>query len=86
MRIAITGATGFIGRYMVRGMLGAGHAVTALCRPGREDALDLPEEAAAVGGSVEGVLAEGYRTRDIAADGGDVVGTSRMGDVVAGAV
>jgi nucleoside-diphosphate-sugar epimerase len=45
MRIAITGATGFIGRYMVRGMLGAGHSVTALCRPGREHALDLPEGA-----------------------------------------
>ncbi len=43
MKIAITGATGFIGRYMVRGMLGAGHEVRVLCRPGREDALELPE-------------------------------------------
>jgi nucleoside-diphosphate-sugar epimerase len=42
MRIAITGATGFIGRYMVRGMLNAGHEVTVLCRPGREEALELP--------------------------------------------
>lgn len=39
MRIAITGATGFIGQYMVRGMLGAGHQVRALARPGRASAL-----------------------------------------------
>lgn len=43
-RIAITGATGFIGRFLVKGMAADGHAVRALCRPGREDALDLPEE------------------------------------------
>ena len=28
----------------------------------------------------------GYRTADIAADGGEVVGTSKMGDVIAGRV
>ena len=48
--------------------------------------LGLAEEAAAVEESVEGVLAEGYRTADIASDGGDLVGTSRMGDVIAGRV
>ena len=48
--------------------------------------LQLAEEAAAVEESVEGVLAEGYRTADIASDGGDLVGTSRMGDVIAGRV
>ena len=48
--------------------------------------LDLEEEAEAVERSVEGVLAEGYRTPDIAADGGDVVRTSAMGDVIAGRV
>ncbi len=42
MKIAITGATGFIGRYMVKGMLAAGHSVRVLCRPGRERALELP--------------------------------------------
>ncbi len=46
----------------------------------------LEEEAVAVEQAVEGVLAEGYRTRDIEADGGDVVGTSRMGDVIAGRI
>ena len=48
--------------------------------------LQLAEEAAAVEESVEGVLAEGYRTADIASDGGDLVGTSRMGAVIAGRV
>ena len=48
--------------------------------------LGLEAEATAVEQSVEGVLAEGYRTGDIAADGGDVVGTSEMGSVIAGRV
>ena len=48
--------------------------------------LGLEEEAAAVEASVEGVLAEGYRTPDIAADGGEVVSTARMGNTVAGRV
>ena len=46
----------------------------------------LEDEARAVEASVEGVLAEGYRTPDIASDGGEVVGTSRMGTVLAGRV
>ncbi len=45
MKIAITGATGFIGRYMVKGMAAAGHEVRVLCRPGRESALELPPGA-----------------------------------------
>ena len=48
--------------------------------------LGLEEEASAVEGAVDGVLAEGYRTRDIARDGGEVVSTSAMGDVIAGRV
>jgi nucleoside-diphosphate-sugar epimerase len=44
MRIAVTGATGFIGRYMVRGLAREGHAVRALVRPGRESALEHPPE------------------------------------------
>jgi nucleoside-diphosphate-sugar epimerase len=42
MRIAITGATGFIGGYMVRGMAAAGHTVRVLVRPGRETAVRHP--------------------------------------------
>ena len=48
--------------------------------------LGLEEEASAVESAVDGVLAEGYRTRDIARDGGEVVSTSAMGDVIAGRV
>jgi 3-isopropylmalate dehydrogenase len=48
--------------------------------------LGLEDEAVAVEESVEGVLAEGYRTGDIAADGDDVVNTREMGDVIAGRV
>ncbi len=46
----------------------------------------LDDEAAAVERAVDGVLAEGYRTGDIAADGGTVVTTARIGDVIAGAI
>ena len=46
----------------------------------------LEEEAQAVEQAVEGVLSEGYRTPDIAGDGGEVVGTERMGTVLAGRV
>ncbi len=48
--------------------------------------LGLDEEADAIERAVDGVLAEGYRTPDIAADGGDVVGTTRMGDIISGLV
>ena len=46
--------------------------------------LGLKNEATAVEESVEGVLAEGYRTRDISGDGGEVVGTNEMGEIIAG--
>jgi nucleoside-diphosphate-sugar epimerase len=39
MRIALTGATGFIGGYMARGLSEDGHTIRMLCRPGRESAL-----------------------------------------------
>lgn len=48
--------------------------------------LKLDDETQAVEQSVEAVLAEGYRTPDIAGDGGDVVSTTEMGDVIAGRV
>jgi 3-isopropylmalate dehydrogenase len=48
--------------------------------------LGLDAEAAAVEQAVEGVLAEGYRTPDIGADGGEVIDTVRMGSVIAGRV
>jgi NADH dehydrogenase len=42
MRIALTGSTGFIGRYVVRGLAGAGHDLRLLVRPGRESAAERP--------------------------------------------
>ena len=48
--------------------------------------LGLDDEAEAVEQSVEGVLAEGYRTPDIAGDGGEVYGTTEMGGVIAGRI
>ena len=48
--------------------------------------LGLDAEAQAIEQSVEGVLAEGYRTPDIASDGGEVCKTTEMGDVIAGRV
>ena len=48
--------------------------------------LGLDEEATAVEEAVEGVLAEGYRTADIAGDGGELTDTVRMGSVIAGGV
>lgn len=48
--------------------------------------LGLEQEADAVEQSVEGVLSEGYRTADIASDGGEAVKTTEMGDIIAGRV
>jgi len=42
MLIAITGATGFIGGYLARGLAAAGHDLCMLARPGREHALPRP--------------------------------------------
>lgn len=39
MRVLITGATGYVGGGVARRLLAGGHEVTALCRPGREEAL-----------------------------------------------
>jgi len=46
--------------------------------------LHLYNEADAVERAVEGVLSEGFRTTDISSDGGEIVATQRMGDLIAG--
>lgn len=51
LRVAVTGASGFIGGYMVRGMMRAGHTVRALARPGREAAVQ--DVAKGVDGKLE---------------------------------
>jgi len=63
MKIAITGATGFIGRYMLHGMARAGHDVRVLARPGRESAIDQPAERRAeihVGDITDASSLEGF--------------------------
>ena len=45
--------------------------------------LKLEREAQAVESAVEQVLAEGYRTGDIAQPGGETVSTTVMGDLIA---
>jgi nucleoside-diphosphate-sugar epimerase len=43
MRIAVTGATGFLGRYLVRHLAGGGHALRCWYRPGSDRAgIDAP--------------------------------------------
>jgi 3-isopropylmalate dehydrogenase len=42
--------------------------------------LELEDEARAVEGAVEAVLAESYRTRDIHGENTTLVGTAEMGD------
>jgi nucleoside-diphosphate-sugar epimerase len=46
MNISITGATGFIGSYLLRTLAARGHSVRALARPGREDAVERPDGTA----------------------------------------
>ncbi|MFT7670719.1 MAG: nucleoside-diphosphate-sugar epimerase [Planctomycetota bacterium] len=53
MRIALTGATGFIGNYLVKALTERGHDLRCLIREGRESA--LPETT---GGSVEPFVAD----------------------------
>ena len=43
MKIALTGGTGFIGRFLMRRLLNDGHEVRALVRPGRASALSPSE-------------------------------------------
>ena len=46
----------------------------------------LNEEAEAIEKAVDSALAEGYRTADIASDGGSIVNTTKMGDVISGII
>jgi 3-isopropylmalate dehydrogenase len=48
--------------------------------------LELPDEAAAVERAVEGVLASGHRTADLAEPGQPTVGTQAMGDLIVAAL
>ncbi len=65
MRIAVTGSTGFIGRYVVRGLARAGHSLRLLARPGREAAVERP----AVDGEAAFEIHSGDLTRGETLDG-----------------
>ncbi len=45
--------------------------------------LDLDKEADAIEAAVAAVLKEGYRTTDIMSEGCTLVGTDKMGDLIA---
>ena len=60
--------------------------ITALSRVSHLVSFGMADEADSIESAVESVLSEGYRTADISADGGDVVGTTQMGDVIAGQI
>jgi uncharacterized protein YbjT (DUF2867 family) len=55
MRVAVTGATGFVGRHIVRSLLDRGHHVTALLRP--SPASRLPAGVEPVPGSLDNASA-----------------------------
>ena len=64
--VAVTGATGFVGRHLVRALLDRGHSVVALARDEKKAREALPKEALASGRVrvVEGdVLGEGVAER-----------------------
>jgi nucleoside-diphosphate-sugar epimerase len=73
MRIAVTGATGFVGRYIVANLIAAGHRVVAWRRPS-SDASGFPEGDTP--GSLEwidGGLGDDRAARDLVRDADAVV-------------
>lgn len=62
MRVFVAGATGAIGRHLVPALIEAGHAVTAMCRAARADAVrDLGAEPAIADPLDEGEVLEAVR-------------------------
>ena len=57
MRIAIIGATGFVGSYLVDAFLANDHEVTALVRPGSEAKLQQAERVQTVSGDLDSAAA-----------------------------
>ncbi|MDZ7644639.1 MAG: NAD(P)H-binding protein [Woeseiaceae bacterium] len=53
MRVALFGATGFIGSYLVDALLAAGHEPAALVRPGSEHRLRQPERCLPIAGTID---------------------------------
>lgn len=63
MRILVTGATGQVGRHLVRQLLDAGHHVRALTR--RPESADLPAGTEIVGGDLADLTSVGGIFRDV---------------------
>jgi NADH dehydrogenase len=55
MRVAIFGATGFVGNYLVRALLAAGHEPSVLVRPGSEKKLVQAERCRIASGDIGSV-------------------------------
>jgi uncharacterized protein YbjT (DUF2867 family) len=59
MQVAIFGATGFVGNYLVRALLNAGHEPSVLVRPGSEKKLAQADRCAVTAGDISST--EGIR-------------------------
>ena len=59
MNVAILGATGFVGSYIVDALVAAGHTPRALVRPGSENKLRHRERCEIVAGDVDDAAAVG---------------------------
>lgn len=70
MNVFVTGATGFVGTYVIRALLERGHTVRALLRPGSENRLDARDDAGVT--PVAGDVGE-PETLNGALDGADAV-------------
>jgi len=69
MRVAVFGATGFVGDYLVDALLGRGHEPTALVRPGSMARLRAADRCRIVAGT----LADPGALRDAVAEAGAVI-------------
>ncbi|MEM6931658.1 MAG: NAD-dependent epimerase/dehydratase family protein, partial [Myxococcota bacterium] len=69
MHVFLTGATGYVGSYVLRALLDRGHTVRCLVRDGGLDKLDIdPEQVAEVDSSQESVVEDIERGDDAGAE------------------